>query len=87
MNNGTHKELLEKKILFFKDYIRNNLNITTDDSDDSIVKVSNRSGIDLKIIKDLFSLIHTAEKETTISSNRLKQVTDQIDWFYKNSSR
>lgn len=87
MNNGTHKELLEKKILFFKDYIRNNLNIKTDDSDDSIVKVSNRSGIDLKIIKDLFSLIHTAEKETTISSNRLKQVTDQIDWFYKNSLR
>ena len=87
LNNGTHKDILEKKILFFKDYIRCNLHITFDNTKESIIKVSHRSGIDITIIQDLFSIIQTAEKKSIITSKHLKQVTDQIDWFYKNSSR
>ncbi len=87
LNNGTHKDILEKKILFFQDYMRTNLKISFEVTEKSMIQVSNRSGIDLEKIKELFLLIESAQKETIISQKRLKQVTDHVDWFYKNSSR
>lgn len=87
LNNGTHKDILEKKILFFYDYVRNNLQVSIDQSDETILNISNRSGIDLEKISGLLSLIKIAQEETTITQKRLKQVTDQIDWFYKTSLR
>lgn len=87
LNNGTHKDILEKKILFFYDYVRTNLQVSIDQSDETILNISNRSGIDLEKISDLLSLIKIAQEETTITQKRLKQVTDQIDWFYKTSLR
>lgn len=87
LNNGTHKDILEKKILFFHDYIRTNIQVNVVGTEDSLNIISNRSGIDLEKIQELFSALKSAQKETTITQKRLKQLTDQIDWFYKNSLR
>ncbi len=87
LNNGTHKDILDKKILFFFDYIRTNLQIKVEDSENFINQISNRSGINREEINDLFSAINTAQTETNITQKRLKQITDQIDWFYKHSLR
>jgi len=87
LNNGTHKEILEKKILFLMDYIRTNLNINPDESVKSMDKIAQRSGIETTTIHELFSIIEHVQNEKNITQKRLKQVTDQIDWFYKNSQR
>jgi len=87
LNNGKHKDILDKKILFFKDYIRTNLNVNPDDSDEIQTKISQRSGIELEEINELLENIEAAQNEKEISSKRLKQITDQIDWFYKHSLR
>ncbi len=87
LNNGTHKEILEKKILFLKDYIRTNLNVNPDENENAIEKIAHRSGIDEDEIRLLFSSIDAVQNEQKITQNRLKQLIDQIDRFYKNSQR
>tara|TARA_R110000868_G_scaffold1211_8_gene9450 strand:- start:3619 stop:4821 length:1203 start_codon:yes stop_codon:yes gene_type:complete len=88
LNNGTHKEILEKKILFLFEYIRANLNIRATDFDESILKdIANRSGIDQEEINQLFMLIELLRSKQEITDTELKRITERIDRFYKQSQR
>ncbi|MBO6794270.1 MAG: hypothetical protein JJ895_10180 [Balneolaceae bacterium] len=87
LNNGTHAELLAKKLLFFKEYLRTNIGVTTDFEQSDAEQVAHRSGLAPSEIQTLFSMIRSTQTNTEISTEQLKQVTDQIDWFYKHSQR
>lgn len=88
LENGDHKGIAEKKIRFFLEYIRANLGLDTTDYDESFLKdLASRSGIDLQEIKFLFEHIEQVETSVTISSRDLKNLTNQIDKFYKQSER
>lgn len=87
-NNGTHKDLLEKKVLFLFEYIRTNLHIQTNNLDETTLKdIANRSGIDQDEIDQLFSLINQMRTKKEITDTELKRITERIDRFYKQSQR
>jgi hypothetical protein len=87
LNNGTHSELLDKKILFFKEYLRTNIGVATNFEPTDAEQVALRSGLEPSEIQTLFSMIRSTSTNTEISTEQLKQVTDRIDWFYKHSQR
>lgn len=88
INNGTHKDILDKKITFLFDYIRTYLNLTTSSLDEETLKaISNRSGIEQTEIDDLFRMIELFQSKDQISETELKRITERIDRFYKQSQR
>lgn len=88
INNGTHKDILDKKITFLFDYIRTYLNLTTSSLDEETLKaISNRSGIEQTEIDDLFRMIELFQNKDQISETELKRITERIDRFYKQSQR
>lgn len=88
INNGTHKEILEKKITFLLDYIRTNLNLNTAVQDEELLKaISNRSGIDQEEIDDLFRMIELFQTKNQITETELERITERIDRFYNQSQR
>lgn len=88
LNNGTHKDILKKKVLFLYEYIRTNLNVQTDDLNAKTLEdISSRSGIELEEIQQLFQLTDLLEGKEEITKNELKRITERIDRFYKQSQR
>lgn len=88
VEQGTHKDIFEKKIQFFFDYIKTNLRLDPEqDSESFKTDIAARSGIELLQINKLFDLIELTQKSEKISDTELKLVTDNIDQFYKNSQR
>ena len=85
---GSHKEILDKKILFFFDYIKTNLHLDTSEIDEQFRNdVAIRSGIDKKEITRLFDLLELIKNSSKITDSELILLTDQIDQFYKNTQR
>ena len=88
LNNSSHSAIFEKKISFLNDYIRNNLGVHISEFDsETLISISQRSGIELEEIQSLFKLIDATKKEKALTNKHLKEVTDRIDWFYKHSLR
>lgn len=85
---GNHKEILQKKIRFFYEYIKHNLRLDITEIDDHFKQnLASRSGVELKKVFRLFDLLDLVEKKQTISDKELKMVTDHIDQFYKYTQR
>lgn len=88
LNKGTHKELFDKKYLFFLDYLRTNLNIDTNNlSEETLKRVSQRSGISDEYITELFHRIELFSTKEEVTDKELKSITELIDNFYKKSQR
>ena len=88
LEKGTHKEIAEKKIKFFSDYCRRNLGISMlDAADDPIKAIAERSGVPEPDVSDMMESIRRAQNKPDISKEELKDVTSNIDQFYKNSLR
>lgn len=85
---GSHKEIAGKKILFFMDYLRRNLGIAQSDMEKELPRVvSERSGLPLDEVQDLLQLIQTVKQKPSISQKELTKLNRQIDQFYKTSQR
>ena len=88
LNNGTQKDILEKKVTFLFDYIRTNLHIQIADADNADHEtIAARSGIPESEIQSLFTAIRTMLAKTEISNSELVQINQKIDNFYKQSQR
>ncbi len=88
LNNGTHKDIFEKKVLFLYEYIRSSLRVSTSDiGPDTLSDIANRSGIDLEEITELFEEIELLQNKEQLTDKELKQITERIDRFYKYSQR
>ncbi len=88
LNNGTHKDIFEKKVLFLFEYIRSSLRVSTTDIDEqSLSDIANRSGIELEEISELFEEIEAYRQKEQLSDKELKLITERIDEFYKHSQR
>lgn len=88
MEQGSNKEILDKKLTFFYEYIATHLLLDTTNIDDTFKNdLANRSGIELSKIITLFDLIELTQNSNKISFKQLKKVTSEIDYFYKNTQR
>ncbi len=88
VEQGTHKDIFDKKVQFFFDYIKTNLRLDPEqDSEAFKTDIAARSGIELLQINKIFDLIELTQRSEKISDTELKLVTDNINQFYKNSQR
>ena len=88
LEKGTHKEIAMKKIRFFTDYCRKNLGITIEDtSDETDREIADRSGVPQKEVSDMLNIIKKVQNASEIDKKTLKDLTTNIDQFYKKSQR
>lgn len=88
LEQGTHKQILDKKIQFFFDYIKTHLRLDISEIDERFkIDLAFRSGIPRNEILKLFDLLDLTKNSAKVSVNELKTVTDSIDQFYKNTQR
>ena len=88
LEQGSHAEILQKKLKFFYEYITTNLRLDISTTDANFkTDVASRSGIDEQQIFKLFDLIELTKSSQNISQNELKLITEKIDEFYKQSQR
>lgn len=82
-NKGDHKDLAEKKIKYFFDYIRTKLYLKEINYNENFYEqLSNKSGVPLDEIKRTFNIIERIEKQNNIDGEHLLQINRVIDKFY-----
>jgi hypothetical protein len=88
LEQGSHNEILDKKLKFFYEYISNNLKLDTSNIDLKFkTDLSTRSGIEKQEIIKLFDLIELSGSSQKVSQTQLTLITEKIDEFYKKSQR
>lgn len=83
--SGNHKELATQKIKYFMEYIRAELNLETEQTDQKFIEhVAQRSGTDIEIVENLFSHINKVQNQDNLSSSDLWELNDQLKLFTNN---
>jgi len=86
-NRGDHKNLAEKKIRYFLEYVRSRYYIDTQDLDaDFIDKLSNKSGIEKDRVQYMTEVMRTLLKKNSIADSELIQLNELIEYFKKHSN-
>ena len=81
---GDHRDLAFKKILFFTEYLKQHFYINPDaDISGIIEKLSEKTGIDNYEIKVLFEEIQRVYKSDFISKRDLLRLNNRIDNVYR----
>ena len=84
-NQKDHKTIAEKKITHFLAYIRTKFYLKTTEIDQEFkTDLSNKSGISLREITDLFNYISFVQNNNYTDENQLITLNEQIENFYKN---
>jgi hypothetical protein len=84
-NQKDHKAIAEKKITHLLAYIRTKFYLKTIEIDQEFkTDLSNKSGISLLEINDLFDYISFVQNNDYITENQLITLNEQIENFYKN---
>jgi len=88
LEQGSHKDILDKKLKFFYEYINQHLRLDVSNTDEKFkTDLAFRSGIEKQEILKLFDLIELSGLSDNVSQNELKLITEKIDEFYKQSQR
>ncbi len=79
-----HKNIAQKKINFFLDYLRNRYFVKTDElNSETIEKVSLKSGINKTEVKSIFNYISYIDINKAIKEEELQKINFLIESFYK----
>lgn len=85
---GDHKNIANKKITFFLEYIRNTFHVKTNMYDDIFIeRISNLSGINKEKVHALFYYFSDIEIKTQISQQELIKLNGMIEEFHQLSNR
>lgn len=80
-----HKAIAEKKLTHLLAYIRTKFYLKTTEIDEEFRSdLSNKSGISLREINDLFDYIYFVQNNDYVTENQLIMLNEQIESFYKN---
>jgi len=83
-----HKNIAEKKIKVFLEYIRTRYFLKTHEiNQDFIESLAGKSNIPVGDLRALFNMILRVQKNDTISEERLIDLNEMIDQFYERSPR
>jgi len=88
LEQTSHKEIANKKIRFFMDYLRTELNLDAGEMSPELAeRVSVRTGIPGQQIDRLFMEISKIQSKSNLSVSELTSLTTNIDNFYQKSER
>jgi hypothetical protein len=79
-----HKNIAEKKISYFYEFLRSRLFMNPTVTDEAFYfKLSTKTGMDMEDIKKLFHFIEAVKTSPAITENDLIKLNTRIDNFYK----
>lgn len=85
---GNHKNIADKKITYFLDYIRSTFQVKTTIYDDVFIdRITNLSGIDKQKVHDLFYYFADISFKQTITQQELLKLNKMMEEFYNESVR
>lgn len=85
---GNHKNIADKKIIYFLEYIRASFQVKTIIFDDAfILRISNLSGIDRQKIHDLFYYFSEITAKSSITQIELLKLNRTIEEFHRLNKR
>lgn len=88
LEQGSHREILNKKLKFFYEYVNQHLQLDVSKTDEKFkTDLAYRSGIEKQEIHKLIDLIELSGSSGQVSQSELKLITEKIDEFYKQSQR
>ncbi|MES2591529.1 MAG: DUF4350 domain-containing protein [Bacteroidota bacterium] len=85
---GNHKNIAEKKIIYFLEYIRTTFQTKTVIYDDHFIqRIANLSGIDQQEVHTLFYYFSDISMKQTVTQEELLKLNSIIENFHKQSKR
>ncbi len=86
--HGDLRNIADKKITYFLDYLRTRLNVPTFRLDNQFVELAaGKSGIPEQEIRRTIDIIRLVQSKTAISDRELLMLHEHIENFYKKSAR
>lgn len=86
--HGDFRNVADKMILYFLDYVRSRLNLSTGPLDNELVRlVAERSGVAHDRVSTIFNKIREIQVGRGISKEQLLELSDSVEYFYRNSQR
>lgn len=86
--HGDFRNVADKIILYFLDYVRSRLNLATAEPDDELVqRVAERSGVSREKVAELFERIAAIQRGRGIGKEELLRLSDSVEYFYRNTQR
>lgn len=83
LKSGNHKDIAEKKIQYFLEYIRTKYYLNFQQFDqDFFEKLSAKSGKDIVELKKLFNLIERIKNQSSVNDEQLKYLNTQLENIY-----
>jgi hypothetical protein len=81
--HGDHKNMAEKKIAHFLDYVRAHYYLKTDVFDQALCeKLAEKSGVEVEAVSALFKQIESIHAQPQISAAGLSELSRAIERFY-----
>jgi hypothetical protein len=85
---GSHKNIADKKILYFLEYIRSAFQVKTNLYDETFIdRISNLSGIERQKIHDLFYYFSDISIKTSVTQHELLKLNKMIEEFHRDNRR
>jgi len=85
---GNHKNIADKKIIYFLEYIRSTFQIKTNLYDDAFIdRITNLSGIERHKVHDLFYYFADINVKTSITQPELLKLNRMIEAFHRENRR
>ncbi len=79
-----NKNIAEKMITYFNEYVRNNYFVNTNvTNNDFITTLSRKSGVEYSKVESLYRAIHQINNNTEVDDYQLLSLNEQIQHFYK----
>ena len=83
-----HKNIADKKIIYFLEYIRTTFQVKTNLYDDTFInRITNLSGIEREKIHDLFYYFAEITVKESITQQELLKLNRMIETFHKENKR
>lgn len=85
---GNHKNIADKKITYFLEYIRSSFQVKTNLYDDVFIeRITNLSGIEKQKVHDLFYYFSDISFKQSITQHELLKLNRMIEEFYQRNKR
>ncbi|MFT2008661.1 DUF4350 domain-containing protein [Pontibacter sp. 13R65] len=83
-NNGHHKNIAEKKITYFLEYLRTHYHLATNEWNEELrERVVAKAGVEAQLINQLFNLIESIWSSKAISEQILMELNNNLENFYR----
>jgi len=80
---GDHKNLVDKKIMYFFEHIRSKYNLKTNEMNEGFLKtLSGKTGMTYNELKKIFDFLNWLSEKNKIYESELHKCNEMIEYYY-----